>query len=206
VLFEPLGRFLGRGLHLVAVNGNAGSILVEPRDCALNTPEPGEPLCFPGDRAERLRRWRRTVARMGPACHGSDLAITADRHSSIAGGGTIFTRLHVTNRSRRPCTVAGVPKVVALDRHGRPIAVGEPRPLERLGKGGRLRVRLVAGGSGGFRVAHYDGIRAGRCRQTFVYGLRLTIPGTGPTRLVRPPIGYCPKQAAGLGLRVWRIE
>jgi hypothetical protein len=206
VLFEPLGRFLGRGLHSVRVNGNAGSILVEPRDCALNTPEPGEPLCFPTDRMERLRRWRRTVARLGPACRGPDLAITAERHSSIAAGGTIFTRIHVANRSRRPCTVAGVPKVVALDRHGRPIAVGETRPLERLGKGARLRVRLDAGGSASFRVAHYDGIGAGACRQVSVHGLRVTIVGTGPTRVVRPPMGYCPKPGAGLGLRVWRIE
>ncbi len=144
--------------------------------------------------------------RLGPACRGSELAIKAERHSSIGAGGTIYTRLHVANHSRRPCTVAGVPKVVALDRHGRPIGVGEPMPLERLGKGGRLRVRLDAGGSASFRVVHYDGIGAGACRQASVRRLRVTIPGSGPTRVVRVSMGYCPKPGAGLRLRVWRIE
>lgn len=208
-LFGPLGRFLGRGLHSVTVDsGNGGPVLIEPEDCAINGPEPGEPLCFPEDRAGRLRRWRRTVARMGPPCRGSDLEVTAERHSSIGAGGTIYTRFHATNRSRRPCTVAGVPKVVALDRQGRPVGVGEPRPLERIGrgKGARLRVRLEAGKSATFVVAHYDGIGAGRCRQASTHGLRVTIPGTGPTRVVPHPMGYCPKPGAGLGLRVGRIE
>jgi hypothetical protein len=195
--------------------------LVEPEDCAINTPEPGEPLCFPRDRAERLRRWHRTVARLGPACRGSDLKVTAERHSSIGAGGRNYTRLHVTNLSRRPCTVAGVPKVVALDRRGGIIAVGEPRRYERIGDGGGeqiplegigdskgapLRVRLEPGRSATFIVAHYDGIGAGPCRRASVYGLRVTIRGTGPTRVVRPPIGYCPKPDAGLNLRVSRIE
>jgi hypothetical protein len=216
-LFEPLGRFLDRGLHSVG----GSSILVEPADCAIARPGPGQPLCFRRDRPERLRRWRRTVARLGPPCRGSDLGITAERHSLIGPVGRKYTQLHVTNLSRRPCTVAGVPKVVALDRGGGIIAVGEPRRYERTGdgtgeqillegigdsKGARLRLRLEAGRSATFTVAHYEGIGAGPCGQASVYGLRVTIPGTGPTRLVRPPIGYCPKPNAGLILRVSRIE
>jgi hypothetical protein len=40
-----------------------------------------------------------------PACRGSDLTISAERHYSIGAGGTIYTKLFVTNGSRRPCTV-----------------------------------------------------------------------------------------------------
>lgn len=92
--------------------------------------------------------------------------------------------------------------------NGPETAPGEQIPLEGIGdsKGARLRLRLEAGRSATFTVAHYEGIGAGPCRQASVYGLRVTIPGTGPTRLVRPPIGYCPKPEVGLNLRVSRIE
>jgi hypothetical protein len=146
IRLAPAGRFLGRGYHQVKIGGGRGGpgILVLPSDCAIRRPEPGEPLCFAGDRAGRLRRWRRTLARMGPpACRGRDLLVSSERHSSIGSGGTIYTRFFVTDRSSRPCTLAGVPKVVGLDRRGRDVAVGEPIPLLSIGsRGGRLRVRI----------------------------------------------------------------
>jgi hypothetical protein len=209
VLFKPLGSFLGRGLHQVMVDGgNRGAVLVEPANCAILRPEPGEPLCFSDDRVGRLRRWRRTEARLGaPACRGSDLALSAERHSSIGAGGTIYTKIFVTNRSRRPCTVAGVPKVIGIDRLGKALQIAVPRPnLRPTADSGRLRVKLAAGRSATFLVAHYDGIGAGRCRSTLTYGLRITIPGAGFRRVVRYPMGYCPAPDAGLGLRVGRIE
>lgn len=88
-------------------SGRGGvGVVVLPRDCAIRRPEPGEALCFAGERPGRLRRWRRTETRMGaPACRGSDLTISAERHYSIGAGGTIYTKLFVTNGSRRPCTV-----------------------------------------------------------------------------------------------------
>lgn len=209
VLFRPLGSFLGRGLHQVTVDGgNRGAVLVEPEDCAILRPEPGEPLCFDKDKAGRRRRWRRTLARLGaPACRGSDLALMPERHSSIGAGGTIYTKIFVTNRSGRPCTVAGVPKVVGIDRDSKVVEVAAPDPNLRPGaKGGRVRVKLAAGGRATFLVTHYDGIGAGRCRFTSTYGLRVTIPGSGPRRVVRYPMEYCPAPDAGLGLRVGRIE
>jgi hypothetical protein len=209
VLFKPLGSFLGRGLHQVTVDGgNRGAVLVEPTNCAILRPEPGEPLCFSDDRVGRLRRWRRTEARLGaPACRGSDLVLNAERHSSIGAGGTIYTKFFVTNRSRRPCTVAGVPKAVGIDRGGKAIQVAVPRPnLRPTADGGRLRIKLAGGRSATFVIAHYDGIGAGRCRPTSTYGLRITIPGAGLRRVVRYPMGYCPAPDAGLGLRVGRIE
>ncbi len=210
IRFAPAGRFLGPGYHHVTLGAGPGGvgILVLPGDCAIFRPEPGESLCFAKDRAGRLRRWRRTERRMGaPACRGSKLQVTAKGHSSIGAGGTIYTRLFITNRSPHPCTVAGVPEVVGLGGRGEVVGVGDPRPLLRIGsKGGRLRVRLDPGRSAMFVVSHYDGIGAGPCRQASVHALRVTIPGTGRTRVVRPPIGYCPKPGAGLGLWVGRIE
>jgi hypothetical protein len=208
-LFGPVGRFFGRGLQTVTLDHRSGvGVLVLPRDCGLFRAEPGEPLCFPSDGEGRLRRWHRTEARIGaPACRGSDLTLSAERHSSIGAGGTNYTRLFITNDSSRPCTVAGVPKVVGLDRDGKAIDTAEPRPnLRRGGSGRRLRVRLEPGGSATFLVSHYDGIGAGRCKYASTSGLRVTIPGTGPRQVVHPPMGYCPAPDAGLGLQVGRIE
>jgi hypothetical protein len=206
----PTGRFLARGYHQVKIATGRGGvgILVLPRDCAIRRPEPGEALCFAGERAGRLRRWRRTEVRMGaPACVGSDLTISAERHYSIGAGGTIYTKLFITNRSPRPCTVAGVPKVVGIERGSKAVQVAEPRPnLRPVPSGRRRRVKIAPGRSATFLVAHYDGIGAGRCRSTSTYGLRVAIPGTGPRQVVRSPMGYCPAPGAGLGLMVGRIE
>jgi hypothetical protein len=208
-LFGPVGRFLGRGLHAATVGrGGRLGVMVEPADCAIFRPQPGQPLCFRKDRAGRLRRWRRTEARLhAPACRGSDLVISAERHSEIGAGGTIYTRLIITNRSRRPCTVAGVPTVVAIGRHGKSVGEAQAVPHLRLGsEGGRRRVRLRGEGSASFEVAHYDGIGSGRCKFILTHGLRVTLPGTGPTQVVLSSMSYCPLPGGGLGLRVGRIE
>jgi Protein of unknown function (DUF4232) len=208
--FGPVGRFLGRGLH-DAVLGHGGQNLgvqIEPKDCAIFRPGPGEPLCFKKDRAGRLRRWRRTVARMGaPACRGSDLAIIAPRHSGLAAG-TAYSQLRIVNRSSRPCTVAGVPAVVAIGSGGKTVGRGEEDPGLRPGSPdvGRLRVKLAAGGSAIFEVAHADGGTFGACKLAETRGLRVSVPAAGPARFVALPMGYCPPPRGGLGLRVGRIE
>jgi Protein of unknown function (DUF4232) len=207
-LFGPVGRFLGRGYHAATINrkGRVG-ILVLPNRCAILRPEPGEPLCFKKDRTGRLRRWHRTEARLhAPACEGADLIVSAGGHSGVAAG-TVYSRLTITNSSRRPCTVAGVPMVEAIDRRGKPVGRAEAVPSLRAGsRGGRLRVRLRGHGSATFTVTHNDGIGSGRCKTALTYGLRVTVPGTGPTQVVPLPLSYCPSPRGGLGLRVGRIE
>jgi hypothetical protein len=207
-LFGPVGRFLGRGLHDATINdGQRVGVMVEPNRCAISRPEPGEPLCFPKDRPGRRRRWLRTEAHLdAPACRGADLVISAGNRSGVAAG-TVYSNLVITNLSRRPCTVAGVPAVQAIDRHGRSVGRAEAVPLLRQGShGGRLRVRLRGEGSATFAVTHYDGIGSGRCKLALTYGLRVSLPGTGPAQVVPLPMSYCPPPQGGLGLRVGRIE
>lgn len=207
-LFGPVGRFLGRG-HQTATIDRSGRIgvLVLPNECAILRPEPGEPLCFKKDRPGRLRRWHRTEARLhAPACRGADLIISAGGRSGVAAG-TVYSRLKITNSSRHPCTVAGVPRVEAIDRRGKPVGRAEAVPSLRPGsRDRRLRVRLRRDGSATFTVTHYDGIGSGRCKTALTYGLRVTVPGTGRTQVVPLPLSYCPSPRGGLGLRVGRIE
>jgi hypothetical protein len=207
-LFGPVGRFFGQGLQTATINHSGHvDVLVLPNDCALVRPEPGESLCFKGDRAGRRRRWHHSVARLGaPPCRGSDLVIWAEGHAGVAAG-RVFTKLTITNLSRRPCTVAGVPKVVAIGRGGKSLGEAEPVPHLRPGsEGGRLRVKLGGEESAFFDVTHYAGIGAGRCKSILTYGLRVTLPGIGPRQVVPYPLEYCPAPRAGLGLQVGRIE
>jgi hypothetical protein len=207
-LFGPVGRFLGRGLHDATINHTQRvGIMVEPNRCAIVTPEPGEPFCFAKELPGRRRRWLRTRARLdAPACQGADLVISAGSHDGVAAG-TVYSDLRVTNRSRRPCTVAGVPTVTAIDRHGRSVGRAEPVPhLQPGSEGGRLRVKLRREDSATFAVTHYDGNGYGRCQFALTKGLRVSLPGTGLTQFVRLPMSYCPAPRGGLGLRVGRIE
>lgn len=144
----------------------------------------------------------RTEARLhAPACRGADLIISAGGRSGVAAG-TVYSRLTITNSSRRPCTVAGVPRVEAIDRRGNPVGRAEGVPSLRAGsRGRRLRVRLRGDGSATFTVTHYNGIGSGRCKTALTYGLRVTVPGTGPTQVVPLPLSYCPSPRGGLRLR-----
>lgn len=207
-LFGPVGRFLGRGLHDATIDHTQRvGIMVEPNRCAIVRPEPGEPFCFAKERPGRRRRWLRARARLdAPACRGADLVISAEDHSGVAAG-TVYTNLLVTNISRRPCTVAGVPTVTAIDRHGRSIGRAEAVPhLQPGSEGGRLRVRLRGEGSAIFAVTHYDGSGSGRCKLAVTKGLRVSLPAAGPTQFVPLPMSYCPAPRGGLGLKVGRIE
>lgn len=207
-LFGPVGRFLGRGLHDATINhAQRVGIMVEPSRCAILRPEPGEPLCFAKDRPGRHRRWLRTRTRLdAAACRGADLVISTGGRAKVAAG-TVYSNLQVTNLSRRPCTLAGVPIVTAIDRHGRSIGRAEAVPhLQPRSEGGRLRVKLRGEGSATFAVSHYDGIGSGRCKLALTKGLRVSLPGTGPTQFVPLPMSYCPSPRGGLGLRVGRVE
>jgi hypothetical protein len=202
IRFGPVGRFLGRGYHQVRIGSGRGGvgILVLPSGCAIRRPEPGQSLCFGGGQAG---------GRSGAsACPSSALAVSPERHSSIGSGGTIYTRFFVTNLSHRPCTLAGIPRVVSLDPEGRNVDVAEPVPLLRPGsRGGRPQVRIAPGEAATFLVAHYDGIGAGRCHFATNPGVRVSIPGGGARKfVVAVAMGYCPAPGSGLGLRVGRIE
>lgn len=188
-------------------SGNRGAVLVEPEDCAIARAEPGEPLCFPHEGASRPSQPRKTRARPGPpACHAGDLALAKERHSSIGSAGTVYTGLYIRNLTTRPCTVAGVPKVVAYKPGGRVLEEAETSVDLRPGsKGGRSRVTVEPGRSVKFLVAYYDGIGAGPCRFARARSLRVTIPRAGPPRRIIVPMSYCPERGSGLSLRVGRI-
>jgi hypothetical protein len=56
---------------------------------------------------------------VGKTCDHSKLSVRAGRTGVAAG--SVYQPFEVANRSGQTCTVAGVPRVIAVDRHGRPI-------------------------------------------------------------------------------------
>lgn len=207
VRFGPVGRFLGRGLHTLTAGHRSLGVLVEPEGCGLFRAKPGEPLCFQKERPRRLPRWRRFDRRVHrPACRGDDLGLYVDPRTQIARG-TTYSLLDVTNLSRRSCTMAGVPGVVAIDHDGTPVARAEAVPLLRphsrpLGH----RAWLPAGGEADFTVTHTEATAAGGCPVAETYGLRITLPGATSAQVAALPMRYCRSSPEGLALRVGRIE
>jgi hypothetical protein len=207
--FGPVGRFLGRGLHTAFDDRGRLGVLIEPADCGIFQASPGEPLCFQRERASRLRRWHVALAREhAPACHGSSLLVSVDRHTEDAAG-TIYSKLVVVDRSRRSCNVAGVPRVTAVDGAGKVIATAKAIPLlHPRSRPDHRRTWLRGGGGGGvsFTVTHADGSSSGRCGLARASGLWVTMPGTAQTQFVPLPMSYCPSPRSALELRVGRTE
>ena len=141
-----------------------------------------------------------------PPCPGADRSITVDRHSRLARG-TAYSRLDVTNLSRRSCTVIGVPRVEAVDRKGVTVGKAEPVPLLRPPtRGGVERIWLPGGGATHFTVTHAEGRPCAPCRPARGYGLRLTLPGMQRAQTGAIVAALLPGPPEALDLKVGRIE
>jgi Protein of unknown function (DUF4232) len=173
---KPVGDYLGIGLHSGYTNGNVQrpSILVLPEGCAVSDPRAGESLCFDAG---------------APRCHGSELGYRAPMGG--AGAGTYYQQIDVVNRSDRTCTVAGFPRLVALDPSGHPIG--------RIPTSGRTRtmpparhprkIALEPGAAAIFELntgaaANYS---RSACRPRKAGTLRISVPSSGPAS---KPIAY----------------
>jgi Protein of unknown function (DUF4232) len=145
-------------------------------------------------------------SRRPAACEPNDLAVHPGR-SSTPDGGTVYTKFLVVSESPYPCTLAGVPAVVALGLGGRVIEAG--RPVAEVRPTHRRRGRVVTLGKGRpafFFISHDDGTRYSRCRSASTRALRVKLPGRRWRTLVAYQLGYCPPPEGDLGLRVGRIE
>src|SRR6202020_672565 len=92
-----------------SADATAPLVLVLPEGCQVKDTEPGESLCF---------------AAGAPPCHAAGLALHQGRGG--AGLGTYYGHVLLVNRSARTCSVAGYPRVQAIDAEGG--AIGAPFP------------------------------------------------------------------------------
>jgi Protein of unknown function (DUF4232) len=208
VRFGPVGRFFGRGFHQAIVRRSQRlSVLIEPKGCGIFRAKVSEPLCFRGEARRGSATGGATsggsTSRRAP---GTDLSISVDRHSQLAHG-TAYSKLDVTNLSRRSCTVIGVPRVEAVDREGVTVGKAEPVPLLRPHtRGGVERIWLPGGGAAHFTVTHAEGTPSAACRPARAYGLRVTLPGAQRAQTVPLAMPHCRRPPGALDLKVGRIE
>jgi hypothetical protein len=137
-------------------------------------------------------------------CDRSKLSVRAGRTGLAAG--TVYQRFEVVNRSGQTCTASGVPRVIAVDRHGRPIgppATHEPALSTMTGEHPKVIV-LEPGGIATFEMRYGEAANfSPPCEERWSTALRVAIP-PGPPASVPYRMERCPNGVQGFG--VGRVE
>jgi hypothetical protein len=189
----PVGSYLGLGSHRVVTGADATApwILVLPEGCQVKDTKPGESLCF---------------AAAAPSCQAARLALHTGR--SGAGLGTNYESFLLVNQSARTCSVAGSPRVSAIDAAGRAIGVPFDTEASTTTMTGNhpQRIALEPGAAATFEMnsgtaANYP---PSACHPRKAATLEVTIPQAGATELSIPwGLEIC---ASGQNVSVGRIE
>jgi Protein of unknown function (DUF4232) len=195
IFAAPASSYLALGWHRTKVSGApAPSVLVLPEGCALpnhglsRPPLPaGEGICF---------------AEGAPPC--DRLAVRASRTGAAAG--SVYQSFEAVNRSDRNCTVSGVPRLAAVDGHGRPIgppATQDARLSTMTGRHPKVIV-LEPEGVAIFRARYGEAVNySPPCGERWSTALWVTVP-PAPTQSVPYRMERCPSGVQGF--EVGRIE
>jgi hypothetical protein len=148
-----------------------------------------------------------------PRCDPSDLVVWQGiDYPGGAAAGTSYGRLEVTNLSKHACKLSGVPHMVAVDLHGRPVgppvrrvdsmptATGDPP----------IRVALLYGLGGSalftFSVGEVLNYGAHGCDFEYAAGFDVTLPGASRAQFVPAPVRRCLHPPGGKQMAVGPIE
>lgn len=124
-------------------------------------------------------------------CATQKLVVWLPKGLGNGAAGSVFYKLRITNAGSAACTLAGFPRVRAVDLKGRPI--GKPATKEAGQKA--ATVKLAAGGSAGFqlRIVSPGNFSPADCHPATAAGLRVSPPGGGGSKLVPLPFETCAK-------------
>ena len=124
-------------------------------------------------------------------CSTANLVVWLPNGNGNGAAGSVFYKLRITNAGSAACTLAGFPRVRAVDLKGRPI--GKPAAKEAGQKAGS--VKLAAGGSASFqlRIVEAGNFSPADCHATMAAGLRVSPPGGGSSKVVPFPFETCAK-------------
>jgi hypothetical protein len=153
----------------VRVAAAALVLLAAGATCAI--PAGGAPAPSPPCLAQRLVAWLNT--------QGSGAA------------GSVYYRVELTNLSTRACTIAGYPRVAAVDLAGRQIGDASGRFVTRA-----RTVTLAPGATGSFvlQIVDVANFSASACRPVTAAGLRVVPPRRTSTRIVPFPFRACSRR------------
>jgi hypothetical protein len=129
------------------------------------------------------------VAAASPPCKTSGLVIWSNNGAGGGTAGSVFYKIRFTNLSGHACTLAGYPKVSAVNLAGKRIGsaaqreAGQvPKPV-KLGKGATATALL--------RVVNPGNFSPSACHQVTAAGLRVGPPGQSGSKLVPIPFATC---------------
>jgi hypothetical protein len=143
-----------------------------------------------------------------PGCRPSDLVVWPGiDYPGGAAAGTSYAHLEVTNLSRGSCQLSGIPRMVAVDLHGRPVGppVGRQDSMPTATRRRRVRVaRLWSHGSAVFTYSVAEVLDHGDhgCEYEYAAGFAVTLPGAAHPQFVPAPVRRCLHSVAPNGPQV----
>jgi hypothetical protein len=111
----------------------------------------------------------------GKACSASGLVVWAGEEPGGGAAGSVYYRIQLTNLAHHTCTIAGFPKVSAVNLKGKRIgAVATHSPGKKVGP-----VSLAQGetATAQLRIVEALNFSADECRPAWAAGVRVAIPG-----------------------------
>jgi hypothetical protein len=147
-----------------------------------------------------------------PRCDPSDLVVWQGiDYPGGAAAGTSYGHLEVTNLSKRPCMLSGVPQMVAVDLAGRPVgpSVRRSASMPTIDGGPPIRVaRLHAYESALFTFSVGEVLNYGAhgCDYEYAAGFDVTLPGASRPQYVPAPVRRCLDPPGGRQMAVGPIE
>ncbi len=144
-------------------------------------------LVIPLSATASSARPRAATATSTPMCATRGLVIWLDTQGSGAAG-SVYYRLKLTNLSGHACTLAGYPRVAAVDLGGRQLGSGSSRyvshkPLVTLANRAAASVVL--------EILDVSNFSASACRPVTAAGLRVFPPHHSASKVVPFPFRAC---------------
>lgn len=143
-----------------------------------------------------------------PRCRPPDLVVWPGiDYPGGAAAGTSYGHLEVTNLSERSCELSGIPHMVAVDLHGRPVGppVGRSASMPTINGGPSVRIaRLKPHGSAPFTFSVGEVLNYGAhgCDYEYAAGFDVTLPGSSHPQYVPAPVRRCLHSVAPNGPQV----
>jgi predicted ATP-grasp superfamily ATP-dependent carboligase len=130
-------------------------------------------------------------ARAPQGCSASNLVVWAGEEPGGGAAGSTYYRIEFTNLGSASCTVAGAPKVSAVDLHGK--RVGAPATTEPGTKTRKLTLAPGDTASATLRIVEALNFPKAKCAPTLVAGLRVSVPGGSGSKVAPLAFETCAK-------------
>lgn len=124
-------------------------------------------------------------------CSSSGLVIWAGEEPGGGAAGSVYYRIEFTNLSGSSCTVAGYPKVSAVDLHGR--RIGAAATIEPAKEAPSVKLAPGDTATATLRIVEALNYPTARCAPTTAAGLRIMMPGGSGAKVAPLAFETCAK-------------